>query len=161
MTLLYGCEGKTRYQVLSFFFDGVPPPEELKQEGGKEGKKVTAQPQSTYREHGPYAARLCTSCHERGSNKLLVPIEELCLQCHTLNIKKKYIHGPLASGGCKICHSPHGSIYPFLLISEPKDFCLHCHSKKDILMRDVHRETDEQCTVCHDAHSADNAYLLK
>ena len=77
MTLLYGCEGKTRYQVLSFFFDGVPPPEELKQEGGKEGKKVTAQPQSTYREHGPYAARLCNSCHERGSNKLLVPIEEL------------------------------------------------------------------------------------
>ena len=161
MTLSYGCEGKAAYQVLSFFFDGVPPPGGPKQEVDKAGKKVAAQVQSTYREHGPYAARMCNGCHDRGSNKLLLPIEELCFQCHTLNIKKKYIHGPLASGGCKICHAPHGSNYPFLLISEPKEFCLHCHSRKDILMRDVHRETDEQCTVCHDAHSSDNAYLLK
>ena len=161
MTLSYGCEGKTRYQVLSFFFDGVPPPGEVTQEGKKEVTKVAAQAQSTYREHGPYAAKLCNGCHERGSNKLLLPIEDLCFQCHTLNIRKKYIHGPLASGGCKICHSPHGSIYPFLLISEPKRFCLHCHSQNDILKREVHRETDEQCTVCHDAHSSDNAYLLK
>jgi predicted CXXCH cytochrome family protein len=162
ITLAYGCEGKSSYKVLSFFFDGVPLPGETNKAGAKkEDPTAAANKKEIYREHGPYAAKQCEGCHVRGSNKLLFPIEELCLRCHAMNISKQYIHGPLASGGCKICHEPHGSRYPFLLVAEANVFCLYCHNKNDILKREVHKGMEEQCTVCHDAHSSDKQYLLK
>jgi predicted CXXCH cytochrome family protein len=158
--LFYGCAVKSRYEILSFFFDGVPSPEEAAGKGEKV-KKEEEQKKTGYREHGPYAAKACEGCHIRGSNNLVVPINELCFQCHTLDLKKKYLHGPLAGGGCKVCHEPHGSRYAFLLVAESREFCLYCHSKKDILRNPVHEGVQEQCTACHDAHGADNRYLLK
>jgi len=164
LALLYGCAGKTRYQVLSFFFDGVPPPGEARGEAGKGGRKGggpgTAAAKPGYLEHGPYAAKQCEACHIKASNKLVLPIEELCFQCHSLDIRKKFIHGPIASGGCKVCHDPHGSRYPFLLVSDPKGFCLHCHDANALAKKDFHARTEAQCTTCHDAHSSDSEYLL-
>jgi|SRR5208283_136747 len=152
-----------RYAVLNFFFDGVPKPG-----GGKDaaagakgkGKEESAVMHMSAGEHGPYAAKMCNECHERASNALVLPVEELCMYCHVLKTKKK-IHGPLVSGGCRVCHQPHGSAYQFLLTAESKEFCLYCHNKKDILKREVHRTTDEECISCHDAHSSDNEFLLK
>lgn len=166
MALLYGCEATTRYKVLSFFFDGVPEPgtetrETSVRASRKEGTTVTKEAGSKYKEHGPYAARLCEGCHMRATNALVLPIEELCFKCHSINLSRKYIHGPLASGGCKICHEPHGSIYPFLLVSEAKNFCIHCHEKAAIEKSEVHTGTEAQCTYCHDAHSSNYKYLLK
>ncbi|MCL5024678.1 MAG: hypothetical protein M1497_15190 [Nitrospirae bacterium] len=160
MAFVYGCEGKSSYKVLSFFFDGVPPPGQAKSEAGREAKTEGTQPKTTYREHGPYAARQCEACHVRGSNRLVLPIEELCLKCHTLDLRKKYVHGPLASGGCKVCHEPHGSAYPYLLVAEPKEFCLYCHNRNDIAKQAAHKGVEAQCTSCHDAHSSDKKYLL-
>lgn len=151
----------TRHQVLTFFFDGVPPEEtqgEVSKGSKKEGAPVVAA--ARYVEHGPYAAKQCEACHVKASNKLVLPIEELCFQCHTLDIRKKHIHGPLASGGCKECHDPHGSRFPFLLVSEPKEFCFRCHDANAIEKKEVHRRTEAQCTSCHDAHSSDREYLL-
>lgn len=169
LALLCGCAAKTRYQVLRFFFDGVPSPEETRGEAGKITGKMsrkggvpdTAAARPEYKEHGPYAAKQCDACHARASNRLVLPIEELCFKCHNLDIRKKYIHGPLASGGCKVCHDPHGSIHTFLLVSEPKTFCLHCHDANALARKGIHAGTDAQCTTCHDAHSSDAGYLLK
>jgi predicted CXXCH cytochrome family protein len=97
----------------------------------------------------------------KGTSRLILPIEELCVNCHSLDVRKKYIHGPLASGGCKVCHQPHGSIHPFLLVSEPKEFCLSCHDRNAIAKNDAHKGVEAQCTTCHDAHSSDEEYLLK
>jgi len=97
----------------------------------------------------------------KNTNKLLLPIEELCFKCHVLDIAKKYVHGPLASGGCRVCHYPHGSAYSFLLVAESKEFCLYCHDKASILKRDVHQGMTEQCTTCHEAHSSDIEFLIK
>ena len=162
LALLCGCAGKSRHEILTFFFDGVPPPEEARGEVGKGSKKEGAPVAATarYIEHGPYATRQCEACHVKASNRLVLPINELCFQCHTLDIRKKYIHGPLASGGCKECHDPHGSRYPFLLVSEPKVACLRCHDANDLAKKEVHQGTGAQCTVCHDAHSSDREYLL-
>jgi len=165
---LAGCEGTSRYTVLSFFFDGVPTPEEeaaraMAGDGKKRrGKQDGELKKGIYREHGPYAAKDCSGCHVKNTNQLVLPIDQLCFKCHAMDIAKKYVHGPLASGGCRVCHLPHGSAYSFLLVSEPKEFCLHCHDKAATLKSEVHQGAqDQQCTTCHDAHSSDIEYLLK
>jgi predicted CXXCH cytochrome family protein len=163
--LLYGCNATKNHKVLSFFFDGVPEPGKAPVESNvRDNRKrgVTAPgTASGYREHGPYAAKQCQACHMKGTSRLILPIEELCVNCHSLDVRKKYIHGPLASGGCKVCHQPHGSIHPFLLVSEPKEFCLSCHDRNAIAKNDAHKGVEAQCTTCHDAHSSDEEYLLK
>jgi predicted CXXCH cytochrome family protein len=163
--VLAGCDPNIRYKTLSFFFDGVPSPYEDVLENEGSGKKRSAEgsgsKKGVYREHGPFAAKECAACHIRSSNQLVMPVEQLCFKCHVLNIVKKYVHGPLSSGGCRICHSPHGSGYDFLLVAEPKDFCFYCHNKSSILQKDVHLGAETQCTSCHDAHSSDVNYLLK
>jgi len=164
--LAAGCTPEARYGTLSFFFDGVPPP------GGNGAAARGKRPGSLTKEagakirpstHGPYAARLCEACHQRGgSNKLILPVEALCLNCHELNIGKKYVHGPLASGGCRVCHEPHGSGRPLLLVAEPSKFCFHCHDEAEVGSRETHRAAGgTECTACHDAHSSNNEFLLK
>jgi predicted CXXCH cytochrome family protein len=165
--LVSGCSPETRYRTLSFFFDGVPNPLEDSHDpsGGKgpgsRQKQAVIKPRPST--HGPYAARMCEACHQRGgSNKLLLPVEELCLNCHDLNIKKKHTHGPVASGGCRVCHEPHGSGRQFLLSEEPKKFCFYCHDETEVASREAHQAaSDMQCTDCHDPHSSDNEYMLK
>lgn len=164
--LLFGCGAKTRYKTLSFFFDGVPDPEKVAVESPGKGKKAipgetaSARPKPTT--HGPYAAKQCDACHERASNRLVLPIEELCYTCHTLKVGgTQWVHGPLASGGCRVCHDPHGSGYPYLLVSKPEQFCFHCHDRDSISRNEVHKTTETGCTECHDAHMADNRFLLK
>jgi predicted CXXCH cytochrome family protein len=164
--LTFGCSAKARYRTLSFFFDGVPDPSAgVKTEQGIKNIRVeetdTNKP-IQYREHGPYAARMCGGCHVPGTNNLVLPKQKLCFKCHRLNLSKKYVHGPGAAGGCTICHSPHGSAYPYYLVSPSKDFCLYCHKKSDILKNEVHQSIgDTGCTVCHDAHSSNIKYMLK
>lgn len=155
-----GCAPETNYLVLSFFFDGVPLPQDgHAEQQGTEGQATGGQ--QRFGEHGPYAAKLCDACHLQGSNKLVVPREELCIRCHVLKLDGKMLHGPLASGNCDICHGPHGSGNRYLLVADSKEFCLYCHNKTDILKRDVHQGVNAECTVCHDAHGSSNDFLLK
>ncbi len=160
--LLYGCSSEKSQKVLSFFFDGVTPQGETEGKDASGARREAGKPSKVERyEHGPFAAKQCEACHVRGSNNLKLPVSQLCFTCHTIEIKKKHLHGPVAAGGCTICHDPHGSGKRYLLVSDPKDFCLYCHDKNDLEKREVHREAKEQCTVCHDAHSSDNDFLLK
>lgn len=158
VALLYGCSHKT----LSFFFDGVPNPEEKKSVLPQAGSApATAAPTRGYFEHGPYGSRQCEACHEPQTNALIAPKEELCFHCHDLKLNKKVIHGPLASGGCAVCHDPHSSPYRYLLVSDSATFCLYCHDRNEISKTEAHQNPAIQCTVCHDAHMSDKQYLLK
>lgn len=166
MLVVSGCSPETRYRTLSFFFDGVPLPGESGTDvtSGKEKKRqqkgIAVAARFGY--HGPYAARMCEACHQRGGNKLIMPVESLCLHCHVLNIQKRHIHGPLASGGCRVCHEPHGSGKPYLLVSEPSKFCFHCHDEVEVNTREVHKSSvGTECTVCHNPHGSDSEFLLK
>lgn len=165
---LLGCEATTRYRALCFLFDGVPPPPGMvpcdsyghplavtaaDRIGGGETKRQ-------YTSHGPYAARLCEGCHQRQTNKLLMAVEDLCFNCHDLALKKRTVHGPVASGSCLVCHDPHGSGNKYLLVAKSQEFCLHCHSKEDIMRTEAHQDMDAGCTTCHNAHASDNDYLL-
>ncbi len=153
-----------KYKVLSFFFDGVPRPAGLEQEAGAPaagpGQPIQKAVPQIF-EHGPYAAKYCEGCHVRGSNRLIMPKEQLCNVCHTLGTEKRYVHGPVNSGDCMICHDPHVSAYRYLLISDETDFCFYCHEKNDVYAREVHNDHKALCTQCHDPHMSDNEYLLK
>ncbi len=163
--LLAGCSAVSRHKVLTTLFDGVPP---LVEEGaGEAGGKAAAAGSAGARQadgtaHGPFAAKLCSACHEAGAtNALVVPRDQLCFRCHDLRMDRKYVHGPLASGGCLVCHDPHRSRYRYLLVSDSDTFCFHCHSRESLAGSAAHADLQGQCTDCHDAHMSDQKYLLK
>jgi predicted CXXCH cytochrome family protein len=145
------------------FFDGVPPPK------AEVATELESPPAASSRtrvvgagEHGPYAAKLCDACHERGGrNALVAPRDQLCFRCHEFKTTKKYVHGPLASGACLVCHDPHSSRFRHLLVSEADGFCLSCHDRGTVEKIAGHEGVGEQCTECHDAHMSDERYLLK
>jgi predicted CXXCH cytochrome family protein len=159
-----GCDATTRYRALRFFFDGVPAQEEKKAAGIRKTEageipRGTAGPTSS--RHAPYAAKKCDSCHQRSTNVLIAPIDELCFRCHEFRSGKRWVHGPLASGGCRVCHEPHSSRYPFLLVSDSESFCLYCHDEKAVAANEAHKGAATKCTTCHDAHMSDSRFLLK
>ncbi|HSP05848.1 MAG TPA: cytochrome c3 family protein [Acidobacteriota bacterium] len=158
-----GCGTTTRYKVLNFFFDGVPNPSAPKVVPQRPGAAPVAAAQvAVFTNHGPYAAKLCEACHQRQTNALVLPKDELCYKCHELRLDKKYVHGPLASGGCLVCHDPHSSPYRYLLVSESSSFCVRCHDAGDVSRNPAHQgAAEQQCTDCHDAHMSDKQYLLR
>lgn len=158
-----GCNPTSRYKVLSFFFDAVPAPVAPEVPQAPSGAVAPRSEAVRYREHGPYAAKLCNVCHDPSAfNTLVAPPEQLCLRCHSIPLNKKYIHGPLASGGCLACHDPHSSQYEYLLVSAPSTFCFYCHDRAAITRQPVHAAVEGQpCTNCHDAHMSDNRFLLR
>ena len=159
------CDPASRYRVLSFVFDGVPPPQVAEETAGQEGTgsaSGVAARKVGFREHGPYAAKLCGACHESAaSNTFVVAREQLCFRCHEFKIDKKYVHGPLASGGCTACHDPHSSKYRYFLLSESDTFCLHCHDRQVLDRVAAHAGVENECTSCHDPHMSDKKYLLR
>jgi predicted CXXCH cytochrome family protein len=157
------CAAATRYRVLTFLFDGVPPPSATAAAGpagGAAGPAVSAGAVRP-RDHGPYEARMCDACHKAGTNALVAPKDELCFRCHELRVDRRYIHGPIASGGCLVCHDPHSSPYRSLLVSESDSFCFHCHDRAAVAAVAGHEGVESGCTGCHDAHASDTKFLLK
>ena len=162
--LLAACDATTRHSVLTYFFDGVPPlPQEGAQGNAPPGAPALAgQRPASFQEHGPYAAKMCNACHNEARGYALVaPAGQLCSQCHDLKLDKRYVHGPLASGGCLVCHDPHSSMFRPLLVSDSDDFCFHCHDPESVAMNPAHAVRSEACTNCHDAHMSDRPFLLK
>ncbi len=159
-----GCTPEAKYKYLSFLVDGIPPPqEETKEElTGGSGQKPVSQKLRVFI-HEPYAEKMCTSCHESSySNKLLYPREELCYTCHSFDVKAKWVHGPLDSGGCLVCHDPHISQYRYMLVAKSEEFCLYCHDKSFILSFKDHADALRLgCVACHDAHMSDRRFMLK
>jgi len=76
----------------------------------------------------------CSDCHNvHGSNthaSLSKPtLNQTCYTCHA---EKRgpvlWEHAPV-SEDCTICHTPHGSIHPALLVKQPPLLCQQCHSQ--------------------------------
>lgn len=156
-----GCGAAARHRVLTIFFDGVPAPGETTAAAHTPGAQQRFAPTVSFYEHGPFAAKMCQSCHEPQSNNLIAPVTELCYNCHDLRLTQKYIHGPLASGGCTVCHDPHSSPNRFLLVADSSTFCVRCHDAQEVAKNPAHQGVEKQCTECHDAHMSDKRYLLK
>ncbi len=112
----------------------------------------------------------CLSCHDPhgGKSRNLLKFESAnasCAKCHPdVGTKGKKVHGPVAVKACVVCHSPHFSSQPDLLLKKPTELCLSCHEDKKVEMEkavSVHQAVKDGCTTCHTAHESDDPNLLK
>ena len=95
------------------------------------------------------------------TNTLIATVPDLCFGCHKMGQKeKRYVHAPALAGFCKLCHEPHLSRYPFLLIAPPRQMCFYCHNPEDIARNKAHTDDQAPCTQCHNPH-ADRRYFLR
>jgi len=167
------CAQATRYQVLTFFFDGVPDPNAVPVALGPGGRPLPADTTSPHERrrvvrqplsvHPPYASDRCDGCHDAFSGRLVKPVDRgLCALCHADPPgKRMFLHGPVAVDACLTCHEPHSSVELHLLKLPEPGVCLQCHSRDDMTAGLHHQELSEDaCTVCHDPHGGDGRFFL-
>ena len=166
------CDKVNRQEVLTFFFDGVPPlrPEML-QEGPLDSNSI--EPVQAGQKPGWYIhepRKDCSNCHGKRKRRsfstqiyLTDPVPKLCYNCHTdYTISASYVHGPVAVGQCLFCHNPHKSKIEHLLIAPEPGLCYQCHDIDTIELIAAHlTEQLSACTNCHYAHASSVKALLK
>lgn len=94
--------------------------------------------------------------------------DETCMtaKCHGELQDKKYIHGPISTGECTVCHGElpkhkdDPEKYTFKSIQNIAETCYTCHEQ----FQDkgfMHSPAEEgTCTVCHDPHGSPNKFQL-
>ena len=102
-----------------------------------------------------------------------IPPTQLCLTgvCHPSIAEEKYIHGPIGSGMCPLCHDeelgqPEGlpTGHPNIGLEPGVDKCLLCHEEIQALLNlgSIHTPVaDGTCIECHDPHQGNNPHFLK
>ena len=174
---LVGCDPIARHKALSTIFDGVPTlpaPEQLCADYTDKrlaefrdelsGKKVKAESSATQSQHPPYQEKRCSDCHDKSKrNGLIAETNQLCFVCHTGFVKGAYVHGPVATGDCLVCHLPHNSNFPSLLKMERSAVCATCHRETRVaaVMHDRLAAQQMACVDCHDPHSGAAPFFLK
>jgi len=121
--------------------------------------------------HDP--AEDCTDCHDPHGGEvdaLLLGITEeddlkpLCFECHDEElVGDRYAHGPAEQGECTMCHDPHASSAPSLLLAEGVELCGDCHDDIADSVREseyVHDPAEESCVECHNPHSGPYPKML-
>ena len=94
------------------------------------------------------------------------PTQGLCLSCHKPEdySKKKFVHGPVSSGACTVCHEAHSAAQPKLLKDSSRNLCISCHKEmvpKPGEDRSIHAPVRDNCMACHDPHASNLKYELK
>jgi predicted CXXCH cytochrome family protein len=171
--LAAACSESTRYRVLTFFFDGVPDPHAPKVEGyaalGDAAEVADAQgatarrPTAPLYAHTPYRLNQCGGCHDVQSGVTRTAAEGLCGSCHQdLARTQRFVHGPVAVNDCTVCHHPHTSPHPFVLLQDATTLCLSCHDADDVWEAAYHADTQSRsCVDCHLPHGGDDPYFLR
>jgi predicted CXXCH cytochrome family protein len=159
-----GCSVEKNYELLSFFFDGVPDPNAPVTRGGIGTAVVIASA------HSAFADRRCEACHGStvGFGVVVTGFAELdasvCPTCHT-GIADEYprLHGPVAGGECLWCHEPHESRYPNLQAWASPELCLGCHrlELESMAQPPEHEDLARDCLDCHMAHGGEHRYFLR
>ncbi len=99
--------------------------------------------------------------HERGAVAQQSATESCVTdKCHTKMGKDKFVHGPVAVGDCRSCHTPTAA-HKFSPVSKSSELCYKCHEKVDT-KKDVHKPVkDGNCSQCHDPHQSPYKFQLK
>jgi predicted CXXCH cytochrome family protein len=157
---------------LTFFFDGVPP---LRAEtsgaqasGLKDNRAADKTPAGLWHIHEP--VKNCTLCHgelrRAGSGRkvqLVAEVPQLCYTCHKeYSALETWVHGPVATGNCLLCHEPHKTQNEFLLRKPVPGLCYQCHEEQAIRLIKKHAEESyARCIDCHEGHAGTTRGLLR
>jgi len=123
---------------------------------------------TTWGMHEPLKS--CTPCHGDESKQaspeqphLVTPVPELCSICHKeYAAMEGWVHGPVATGNCMLCHEPHQTENQSLLNKTIPELCYRCHETKILQLVPGHSEKSyASCSSCHDSHSSPGRMLLK
>ncbi len=170
--LLAGCDETERHRTLTFFFDGVPPLPGEMHEGGPAGADPAGTAGSS-RTGGWYvheALKDCTQCHDAGRQRtlsqevqLVADVPQLCYKCHEgYAALEGWVHGPVATGECLLCHEPHKTKNESLLLKPVPELCYQCHDVPTIHSIENHAEDSyARCIECHEGHAGTTKNLLK
>ncbi len=79
----------------------------------------------------------CVQCHDPHGLDIMKParglamarLNESCAECHREQSKPFAFEHEALREGCTVCHEPHGSINPKLLVARDNNLCLRCHAQ--------------------------------
>jgi len=170
--LLASCDETERHKALTFFFDGVPPlrteTSDAQTAGLKDNRAADKAPAGGWHIHEP--VKNCTLCHGElrrttSSRKvqLVAEVPQLCFTCHKeYSALETWVHGPVATGNCLLCHEPHKTKNEFLLRKPVPELCYQCHEEQAIRMIKGHGEASyARCIDCHEGHASTTRGLLR
>lgn len=170
--LLASCDEVERHKALTFFFDGVPPLQtdalETKPSDLKDRKAAAGATTGDWHIHEPL--KNCTECHgqQRQASfsrkvQLVAEVPQLCYKCHGgYSALESWVHGPVATGDCLVCHEPHKTKAEFLLRKPVPELCYQCHDLQAVRTTRNHAEESySHCTDCHDGHASATKSLLR
>ncbi|MHC4436213.1 MAG: cytochrome c3 family protein, partial [Planctomycetota bacterium] len=73
-----------------------------------------------------------------------------------------WVHGPVATGTCLLCHESHKTENKSLLRKPVPELCYQCHSTDSLKSVANHSDKSYQnCSVCHEGHVSPGRMLLK
>lgn len=154
-----GCSVEKNYDLLSFFFDGVPEPGSLEAGGGLLGGRG-----GTMYSHEPYATESCLECHPNPSQMQLSREDSgVCMKCHEqIPEQYEFMHGAVVGNACLWCHDPHISANPYLLRDSAPALCAQCHKGNQFAAPEsAHASEDTDCLSCHNGHGGSEAFFLR
>ena len=96
------------------------------------------------------------------------PIKEgescVSAKCHYEMTKVRYVHAPVATGACLVCHTNIKKDPPFGLVSTGVDLCWRCHKNQKLVIfqsKYLHKIVkDEGCIGCHNSHGSKTTKFL-
>jgi predicted CXXCH cytochrome family protein len=164
-----GCSVEKHYEVLSFFFDGVPDP------NAPAGGRLVASGTpgvalAVVSQHSAFEERRCSECHGKtGEFAFRVSgfsdlSSAVCMKCHADVMEEhEVIHGPVAAQECLWCHQPHESPYEDLLSYTAPKLCLDCHSLGLMGSPPIpeHMDLERSCLECHFGHGGATRAMLR
>jgi predicted CXXCH cytochrome family protein len=112
----------------------------------------------------------CILCHggrpektSKDQPSLVAPLPKLCYGCHKEYLPLDgWVHGPVATGKCLLCHDPHERNNESMLSKPIPELCLQCHEAGMLQSVDNHlKKSYAQCNDCHDGHLSLGRMLLK
>lgn len=171
LLVLASCQRAERHRMLTYFFDGVPS---LNRTGPGIGPfepnaVEAASGTAAGGWHVHEAIRDCTNCHGTGQRVSLAPkvnlvaeIPNLCYGCHEgYAALEGWVHGPVTTGDCLLCHEQHKSRNEFLLKAPVPDLCYRCHTPDAVQTVENHGEPSySHCIDCHTGHASPSRRLL-
>lgn len=124
--------------------------------------------------HPKVAEGRCLTCHRSSKGQSTLrsrpcssarPEGATCLGCHKRLRQQlsqaKHVHGPVAVGECRFCHSVHDGVGKRRLAARGDALCFRCHDAKRISRTKKHDAARKRCLSCHDAHAGKTYALVR